>query len=99
MSVQGWEALTGLARKDSDVRARLESATDPDAVIAIAAEHGITLTPQDFVLPNEQLSDRELSMVSGSGVITAYQEELRGYCTGSCWATQTTCLDMTTCSS
>ncbi len=64
--------------EDEELEARIRALdmSDPDAatvqVISIAKELGIELTPEDFVLDQEEiqeLSDDELSAVSGGGAV------------------------------
>lgn len=60
------DKLMALAALDKKLSEKLQKA-DKGQVIALAKEHGITLTEADFETPQGKVSDDELAAVAGGG--------------------------------
>ncbi len=63
---ESMKELLKLASSNSKLLESLKTA-DKDGLIALAKEQGIELTEADFV-PNKEMSEEELEVVSGGGV-------------------------------
>lgn len=53
-----------------ELAAKVDNVSDPNVLIAMAAEMGITLTADDFKKPIEEMDDSELDTVAGGGDVS-----------------------------
>ena len=85
------QALLAACEADPELTAAIKSAQTVEALIAVAAEHGFTIVPEDLVaLSGESdLSDRDLEQASGGTAEITNQTFFCGtaipLCTLRCW--------------
>ena len=65
MSDEQLKALIEKVKADSSLQERLKSASDADAVVAIAKEAGFSISADDLTKAQFELSDQELEGVAG----------------------------------
>lgn len=56
--------------QNEELVAKVSAETDKGALIALAAEMGVTLTEADFAKPVEEIADDELDAVAGGGDVS-----------------------------
>ena len=64
------KAFLEKASCDKELMEKISTEKDPQALIALAKEKGITLTEEDFKRPVEELSEDELDTVAGGGDVS-----------------------------
>lgn len=71
MTEHQMQALLAACEADPELMAAIKSAQTVDALIAVAAEHGYTIAPEDLRAPSGEgdLSDRDLELSAGGTVM------------------------------
>ncbi|MEI8082604.1 MAG: Nif11-like leader peptide family natural product precursor [Actinomycetes bacterium] len=65
MAEEQLSAFTAKVQEDPALQNALRAATSADQVVAIAADHGFTITTDDLTPPDVDVSDAELQEAAG----------------------------------
>ena len=69
MSEEQLKAFIEKVKADSSLQERLKSASDADAVVAIAKEAGFSISANDLKNAQSEISEEELENVAGGATI------------------------------
>ncbi len=85
MSQEQIKAFLAKVKGDTSLQEKLKSASDADAVVAIAKEAGYVFTSEDFNNSKEEISADELEAVAGGkgwSIINSKEYNAAGICEG-----------------